>query len=129
MKYQLFQQIPDINFMIKLLNCYGINNFNDTKEFTKNDLEDLNIINKIDDLIPELVLYYLPCKYDMFLNKININKTITILRQLLRLYNYKLKKREHVQNKKKSIYYHIESINKKNIIIESYTEKCILKFN
>tara|TARA_B100000902_G_C26736735_1_gene634089 strand:- start:72 stop:461 length:390 start_codon:yes stop_codon:yes gene_type:complete len=129
MKYQLFQQIPDINFMIKLLNCYGINNFNDTKEFTKNDLEDLNIISKIDDLIPELVLYYLPCKYDMFLNKININKTITILRQLLRLYNYKLKKREHVQNKKKSIYYHIESINKKNIIIESYTEKCILKFN
>ena len=129
MKYQLFQQIPDTLFMIIILNCYGINNFNDTKEFTKTDLEDLNIISKIDDLIPELVLYYLPCKYRMFLTKININKSITILRQLLRLYNYKLKKREHVQNKKKSIYYHIEKIDKNNIKIENNTDKCILKFN
>jgi hypothetical protein len=129
MKFQLFQQVPDEEFMVKLLNCFGIIDFNDKKEFTKSNLEDLNIISKIEDLIPELVIYYLPCKYEMFLKDFTINKCITILRQLLRLYNYKLKKREHVQNKKKSIYYHISKMDDNNIRIENSVHKCVLKFN
>lgn len=129
MKYQLFQQVPDQEFLLKLLNCYGIKNLNDNKEFTKTDLNDLNIINRIEDLIPELVLYYLPCKYQMFLTNITLNKCITILRQILRLYNYHLKKRENVHNKKKSIYYRIEEINNKNIKIENSVDKCVLDFN
>ena len=129
MKFQLFQQVPDEEFMVKLLNCFGIIDFNDKKEFTKSNLEDLNIISKIEDLIPKLVIYYLPCKYEMFLKDFTINKCITILRQLLRLYNYKLKKREHVQNKKKSIYYHISKIDDNNIRIENSIHKCVLKFN
>ena len=92
MKYQLFQQVPDEDFLLKFLNCYGIKDLNDNKEFTKTDLNDLNIINKIEDLIPELVLYYLPCKYQMFLTNITLNKCITILRQILRLYDHHLKK-------------------------------------
>lgn len=128
MKFQLFQQVPDEEFMVKLLNCFGIIDFNDKKEFTKSNLEDLNIISKIEDLIPELVIYYLPCKYEMFLKDFTINKCITILRQLLRLYNYKLKKREHVQNKKKSIYYHISKMDDNNIRIENSVHKCVLKF-
>ncbi len=129
MKYQLFQQIPNEDFVIRLLNCFGISNLNDKKEFSKYDLIDLSIIDKIEDLIPELVLYYLPCKYKMFLDNITTNKCITILRQILRLYNYQLKKREHVHNKKKSIYYHIEEKNNNNIKIENDTEKCVLRFN
>lgn len=129
MKLQLFQEIPEQDFMIKILNCFGIIDFNDKKEFTKSNLEDLNIICKIEDLIPELVMYYLPCKYQMFLTNITINKCITILRQLLRVYDYKLNKREHVQNKKKSIYYHISKIDNNNIKIENSSDKCILRFN
>ena len=93
MKYQLFQQMPDEKFLLKLLICYDITDINDNKEFSKCDLIDLQIINRIEDLIPELVLYYLPCKYEMFLNNITINKCITILRQVLRLFNYHLKKK------------------------------------
>lgn len=129
MKYQLFQQVPDEDFLLKFLNCYGIKDLNDNKEFTKTDLNDLNIINKIEDLIPELVLYYLPCKYQMFLTNITLNKCITILRQILRLYDHHLKKRENVHNKKKSIYYRIEEINNKNIKIENSVDKCVLDFN
>ena len=129
MKSQLFQQIPNKNFVSKILNCFGIINFNDETEFTKSYLEDLNIISKIENLIPELVIYYLPCKYNIFLKNIKINNCITILRQFLKIYNYKLKKRERVENKKKTIYYHIEKIDSKNIKIESSVDKCVLKFN
>ena len=108
MKNQLFAQIPDLNFVNKLLNIYGLEYIEDTKEFTKNDLKSLNIIKNIENFISELVLYYLPCKYKIVLNNITLNKTLTILRQIIKLYDYELKKREHVQNKKKIIYYHIK---------------------
>ena len=47
MRYQLFQQIPDENFIITLLNCFGINNLDDTKEFSK-------LAEKIKEHIPDL---------------------------------------------------------------------------
>jgi len=131
MKNQLFAQIPDLNFVNKLLNIYGLEYIEDTKEFTKNDLKSLNIIKNIENFISELVLYYLPCKYKIVLNNITLNKTLTILRQIIKLYDYELKKREHVQNKKKIIYYHIKK-KYSNIIINNKNvnpEKCVLKFN
>jgi hypothetical protein len=129
MKNQLFTEIPDLEFLNKFLNLYGINNLEDSVEFSKYELIDLNIVDKIEDLIPELVMYYLPCKYNMFLSNINVNKCLTILRQIIKLYNYELKKREHVQNKRKSIYYHLNKINNTNIKINNNKSKCILNFN
>ena len=129
MKNQLFTEIPDLEFLNKFLNLYGINNLEDSVEFSKYELIDLNIVDKIEDLIPELVMYYLPCKYDMFLTNMNVNKCLTILRQIIKLYDYELKKREHVQNKKKSIYYHLNKINNTNIKINNNRSKCILNFN
>lgn len=129
MKNQLFTETPDLDFLNKFLNLYGINNLEDSVEFSKYELIDLNIVDKIEDLIPELVMYYLPCKYEMFLTNMNVNKCLTILRQIIRLYNYELKKREHVQNKKKSIYYHLNKINNTNIKINNNKSKCILNFN
>ena len=131
MKNQLFAQIPDNIFLIKFLNCYGLDNLNDSREFSKSNMIDLNIITKIEYLIPELVLYYLPCKYKIVLSNITLNKTLTILRQIIKLYGYELKKREHVQNKKKIIYYHIKKINIHVVIDSIYVnpEKCVLKFN
>lgn len=129
MKNQLFTEIPDLDFLNKFLNLYGINNLEDSVEFSKYELIDLNIVDKIEDLIPELVMYYLPCKYEMFLTNMNVNKCLTILRQIIKLYDYELKKREHVQNKKKSIYYHLNKINNTNIKINNNKSKCILNFN
>ena len=129
MKNQLFTEIPDLEFLNKFLNLYGINNLEDSVEFSKYELIDLNIVDKIEDLIPELVMYYLPCKYDMFLTNMNVNKCLTILRQIIKLYDYELKKREHVQNKKKSIYYHLNKINNTNIKINNNKSKCSLNFN
>ena len=79
MKNQLFTEIPDLEFLNKFLNLYGINNLEDSVEFSKYELIDLNIVDKIEDLIPELVMYYLPCKYEMFLTNMNVNKCLTIL--------------------------------------------------
>ena len=35
---QLFKQVPDKEFLIKLLKCFGLTGLDDTNEFTKNKL-------------------------------------------------------------------------------------------
>ena len=126
---QLFRQTPDLDFLIKLLNCFGLENLEDNTEFTKDNLVKRNTIDKINNLLPELVIYYLPCKYNYFLKDLTINKSITILKQILRLFDYQLKKREHVINKIKIIYYFLKKNIGSNILIENNTSKCLVKFN
>ena len=126
---QLFRKKPDIEFLIKLLNCFGLQNIEDKTEFTKDNLIKINTVNKINNLLPELINYYLPCKYNFFLKNLTINKCITILKQILRLFDYQLKKREHVISKIKIIYYFLRKNLNNNILIENNRSKCLVKFN
>jgi len=128
-KFQLFQEIPELEFVLKIINCFNLKDLNDKKKFTKKDLVDFKTKEKIEDLLPELVIYYLPCKYEMFLNNLNIQKCITILRQMLRIFNYSLTKKENVINKKKIIYYSIQKNITKNIQIHNNPTKCIINFS
>tara|TARA_B100000780_G_scaffold278913_2_gene254337 strand:+ start:1867 stop:2256 length:390 start_codon:yes stop_codon:yes gene_type:complete len=126
---QLFRQKPDLDFLIKILNSFGLNDLDDKTEFTKEKLIKINTIDKINNLLPELVIYYIPCKYNYFLKNLTINKSITILKQILRLFDFQLKKREHVINKIKIIYYYLKRNLSSNILIENNTINCLVKFN
>ena len=51
MKYfQLFTDRPNIDFMTSLVNCYGLESMDDSKEFCKEDLVELDTIKKIEEL-------------------------------------------------------------------------------
>lgn len=109
MKYlQLFCEIPDDEFMKNLLNCYGITDLNDNHEFNKIDLVELDTVNKLIDFIPELILYYLPCKAKIYLQDITEKRAVTILSQFLKLYDHILMREEKIINKKKLIFYRIQ---------------------
>ena len=112
MKYhQLFNSIPDEIFMEKLLSCYGLGGFEDVSEFSKIDLQDKHdTLKKIKELIPEMILYYIPCKAKIYIldtKKLNIKRTITILWQFLKLYDYSLQRKERVFMRKKINFYKI----------------------
>jgi hypothetical protein len=108
MKYlQLFCEIPTDEFLNDLLKCYNINGLMDNHEFNKGYLIEFNTVEKLIDLIPELILYYLPCKAKIYLNDINEKRSITILSQFLKLYDYKLMREEKIINKKKVIFYRV----------------------
>ena len=107
---QLFCDIPSEEFLIQLLKCYGVQNLNDFHEFNKGDLVELNTVEKLNELIPELILYYLPCKAKIYLNDITEKRAITILAQFLKLFDYKLLREERIINKKKIIFYRIQKI-------------------
>ena len=50
MKNQLFRISPDLKISTKLLNLFGISDFNDNHSFTKFNLQELDTVNKMKEL-------------------------------------------------------------------------------
>jgi hypothetical protein len=104
-KNQLFRITPDRNIVNTLLSLFGIDGFEDTRFFTKNDLISLNTVNNIISIREQLNQYYIPCKSIIYLNAINEKKIITILRQFLKTHNYTLMSKEkYIKGVKQMIY-------------------------
>jgi hypothetical protein len=106
---QLFKaNIPEDLFK-KIYDCYGIKNLDTEYFFSKDDLIKLNTVDLLANYKEELNNYYLPCKAKLYLNDMNVGKSITILRQLLRLFNMVLlSKQKYIKQKKTTLYYMIK---------------------
>ena len=106
---QLFINKPSIDILFKIALFFGIdlNNLEQNNTFTKQELVDMNFKENYEQIINLLDDYYLNCKKKIYLHNISDKKCITILRQLLKLYNYSLKSNEKYCNSTKYIVYSI----------------------
>tara|TARA_B100000287_G_C20083401_1_gene563297 strand:- start:38 stop:436 length:399 start_codon:yes stop_codon:yes gene_type:complete len=120
-KNQLFKILPDETIINLLLNAFDLQNINDQRYFTKNDMKSNDTVQKITKLKPELNRYYLPCKSKVYLCSINEKKCITILRQFLKTQNYNILVKEKTKDKLKYSTYRI--FQDKNKILSSNNEK------
>lgn len=124
---QLFKTtIPD-ELLTKIIKCFGYNNINDDYSFCKVDIEKNNTIIKLNELKDEIIKYYLPCKAKIYLGFNDINKSITILRQVLRLHGLILtSKQKYIKQKKTTLYSIQKNIiydkNQQNIKIDNETK-------
>ena len=48
-KDQLFKNKPDLNLVTDIIRLYGLTDLNDTKMFTKENLQDLNTVDKMNN--------------------------------------------------------------------------------
>jgi hypothetical protein len=79
---------------------------NEPHTFSKQDLININVVSKMEELKQSIYPYYLPCKAKIYLEDLNENKCITILRQILKLYQMKLEsKQKYIKYKKTTVYY------------------------
>ena len=111
---QLFKKMIPNDTLLQILNCYNLKNLTDSKIFTRYDLILYDTISKLYEIRDILLNYYLPCKAYLYLDNITPKKCITILRQVIRLYNYKLKKCEKYIVKKKTLAYQMIPKDKDN---------------
>lgn len=107
---QLFKKEPTNEIFIKVLNTIGINEFKKEHSFRKKDLKNLGTVEKMENLKIELSEYYYPCKAKLYIENINENKCITVLRQFLRHFGYNLISKEKYCGGEKFIVYSL-SIN------------------
>lgn len=107
MKDQLFKNIPTEEIINEVLKCFGLENINDTKYFSRNDLKKIKTIENINKIKNNLLKFYLPCKAKLYLNNLTEKKTITILRHFIKYLQYKLNSKEIYMNKSKIIIYQL----------------------
>jgi len=110
-KNQNFRNNPDMKIIVLLLETFGLDNLEDTRLFTRDHMRDTDTIHKINELVPKLKEYYLPCKCKIYLHDITEKKSITILRQFIKVHNYKITTFEKSINGKKQMIYQLTPVN------------------
>ena len=110
-KNQLFKIIPDSQIIQSILEAFGLDNLEDTRLFTKSHMKDIETADQLIKLNDKLKDYYLPCKAKKYLiNSNDINpekKCITLLRQFIKIYNYKCIGMEKSIDGKKNMTYRL----------------------
>ena len=130
MKDQLFKNKPDMNLVNDTIRLFGLDDFNDTKLFTKQNMIDLKTVEKVNEIVPRLQDFYLPCKSKKYLTRLDEKKCLTILRQLLKQYNYNLLTKEKCIKGDKFNYYQIIQYSNKKINTKQQEErKIVLSFD
>ena len=113
---QLFSKKPNIEIIIKILNCFGLENLDDTKIFTKKDLKEQQLIENLEAIKDEIGSYYLPCKKTKYLEKLTFKKSITLLRQFLKCMDYTCFAKEKYIQGEKYLTYQLMSTDKKKVL-------------
>ncbi len=126
-KEQLFKNIPTKEFVEDILKLFIPNGFQDLYyQFSRKMITEKNIIEKINILTPQLKEYYMNCKHKKYLENIDPKKCVTILRQMLRLYDYRVVSMEKYHNGQKFLLYKIEKIELEK---DNHQKKLIIEFD
>ena len=129
-KDQLFKNKPDLNLVTDIIRLYGLTDLNDTKLFTKENLKDLNTVEKLHNYLDRLRDYYLPCKSKKYLIDLDEKKSITILRQLLKQHGHNLlAKEKFIKGVKFNFYQIIQYSNKKLDTEKLIDDRIVLSFD
>ncbi len=128
-KNQLFKVIPDRNFVVELLNLYGIKDFYDTHYFTIENLTSLNTVNNLNNITEKLKEYYIPCKAKIYLKNINLKRCIVILRQFLKCHNFTLYSKEKYLKKIKQTTYRIITNNEGITTPDKKSDSIVVSFD
>jgi hypothetical protein len=116
---QLFIQKPPNELLVKLIKAFGLNDLNDTREFSQIDMDNNNTIAIFHTLEKELAECYIPCKrkeYTSNIKNIIYKEAVTIFRQFLKAYNYDLYSKERFIKGIKYLVYKIVTKQEKSII-------------
>ena len=126
-KEQLFKSIPSKEFVEDVLKLFIPNGFQDSYyQFSRKMISEKNVIEKLNLLIPQLKDFYMNCKHKKYLENIDAKKSVTILRQMLRLYDYRVISMEKYHNGQKFLLYKIEKIEMDK---DNHQKKLIIEFD
>lgn len=107
-KDQTFRIRPSPELVHQLVTAFGLYSLDDSREFSRDDMENIGTIDAVNQMIPQLSPLYIPCKARWYLTNLGLKNCITILRQVVRTQGRHLKSREVNRAKRKVVLYKIE---------------------
>jgi hypothetical protein len=127
---QLFCKRPDNHILEILMDCFKLENIEDTTIFTKKDLAEYGTVEKINNNRNDFKKYYLPCKGKKYLSDLNEKKVMTILKQFVKTFNYYVFSKEKYIDGEKFITYQVVPVDQKSILkLKKKDEKYIVTFD
>ena len=108
-KNQLFRKIPPKELVELIVKAFGLKSLDDGTKFSKKKLKLINTVDTVNSFKSQLEKYYLPCKARTYLNGLTEKNVITVLRQCIRIYGYRIVSREKYMKGEKYILYHLEA--------------------
>ena len=117
-KNQLFSKDPPFELVNRMMHVLINKDLSDNIyfEFSRKNLLNKKIQDKINIFIPELKEYYLKCKHDKYLENLNEKKIITLFRQILKPFDYSINAHEKYNNGEKFLLYVIQK--RKNLVFK-----------
>lgn len=125
---QLFKKQPNEDLVLEIFSLIGYKEFSDDISFTKNDILNGDTFEKISEKLQELREFYLPCKRKVYFEDLNYKKIITILRQTIKLFGYKIESREKLCQGQKLLIYRLKQ-NVGDINNPIKNSKCTIVFD
>lgn len=104
---KLFRKEPSKEFIGYILREMGLLGFHDLRWFSRDEIK----LDRLEDWLPEIESYYLPCKAERFIHTWSDKSIITILRHMLHLHGYTLEKEERLYKNVKQMLYQIQPLN------------------
>ena len=100
----MFRKAPPLELLEQVLRCLKIGSLHEKRWFSKEELD----LSTLDQWLPLVEPYYLPCKSDRYLKTdMNPTRIITILRHMLKANNIELKSQERMVNGHKKTLYQV----------------------
>ena len=103
---KMFRKEPSREVVEHILQELGFLGFHDLRWFSKDEIR----LNTIDEWLPNLESYYLPCKAKRFLHNWTGATIITVMRHMLHCHGYTLQKEERLYKGVKQMLYQIQSM-------------------
>jgi hypothetical protein len=117
---RLFRQLPPRELVEEILVHLKLQGLTETRWFSKDELS----TSTLDEWVPLLEPYYLPCKAKRFLTEIDTARLITILRHILTPLHYELRTQERMYKLQKMTMYQICSL-QKTVVDLSANRLCV----
>ena len=109
----VFRELPPLDLVERYLMAYSLRGTNDTTWFTKKGCS----LGIAEELLPEIVPYYTPCKAAAEAEVLTYVSAFRILRHLLKAHGYDLKYVEK-SCRGKELWYHIDNPVTPNMEVE-----------
>jgi hypothetical protein len=106
---QLFRKRVDVATLLATMKCFGLTGLSDRRSFCKGDLAEFGTVEKLRNMISELEEFYMPCKTKVYLRDLTEKRSVTVLKQILRIHGYFLVSSERNFNNRKIIFYSLMS--------------------
>ena len=102
----IFRKAPPIEIVLRFIQAFGLKSLDDAGWFSKSHVR----LDILEPALIELEPYYMPCKAKVYLySEMTELRAITILRQVLKVYDISLKTSERGRDNIKTLWYHIET--------------------